>query len=950
MDVRILGPLEVRSEGRPLPLGGTRQRAVLAMLALRANRVVAVDTLVAGLWGEALPSTAVNTLQVYVSRLRRTLHEAGPGAVLERRRPGYLLTIDPEALDLHRFERLTREGTQALPAAPARAATLLGEALSLWRGTPLAEFADEPFARTESPRLEELWINAVTARVEADLALGRHGILVSELQALVGAHPLQEELHRQLIVSLYRCGRQGEALQAYQRLRHILAEQLGIDPNPALRQLETAVLAQDPLLDWVPTRSAGPAAEAGRPAVWSLPPRNVHFTGRRRMLDELHERLTTGEHTQVQAMHGLGGVGKSQLAIEYAYRFRTDYDVAWWIEAERPALIAHQLAALAAALHLPTDRAVTDTVAAVLAVLRHRARWLLIFDNAGHPAQLLDYLPGGPGHVLITSRHPGWGALGGRLEVDVPARAETVALLCRRLPDTPDDLADRLAAELGDLPLAVAQAVGYLEVTGLPAATYLDRFRTHRARLLARGEVIGYRGRVDTTWTLSLDRLRTDAPATVQLLQLAAFLAAEPIPLRLFTGHPELLPEPLRTAAGDPDEFADLVAAAVGLSLVRRQGDHIRLHRLVQAVIRHQLSAGDEQLHRERVLALLAAQAAPPCDPAGQNNHAELAAHVLAVGSREQDHPTGRRLLLDTLGLLHATGDSRACQAVAAPLLDRCRQVLGPDHADTLTAAALLASALVQLGATAQARTLGEDTVERCRRVLGPDHVMTLLAAASLTDAFVQLGAVAQARTLGEDTVERCRRILGGDHIMTLLAASSLTDALVRVGEPAAASRLGDDTTDRCRRVLGPDHPVTLYSTTSLSLALMASGAVAQARTLAEDTVERCRRVLGPDHLIALYAAVILTDALVESGTATAWARALAEDTVERCGRIFGPDSAMTSLASASLVGALGAAGEATAARRLGDDIVDRCHRIFGPGHHLTEIAVAARAAVANPL
>src|SRR4051794_20294609 len=284
-----------------------------------------------------------------------------------------------------------------------------------------------------------------------------------------------------------------------------------------------------------PLRDADPSGRPGfagvLPAVWRVPPRNPRFTGRDGMLAELRRRLHTGEATlTVQALYGLGGVGKTQLAIEYAHRFAADYDLVWWLDAEQPVLIGDQLAALAARVDLPSGPTVADTVDRLLAELRGRGRWLLVFDNAERPGDVAAYRPAGPGHVLITSRNPGWGALGGRLEVDVLARAETVALLHARIPALDEELADQLAAELGDLPLAAAQAAGYLEQTDLPPADYLRRFRARRADLLARGEVVGYHGRIDTTWALSLEQLRREDPAAVRLLELAAFLAAEPVP------------------------------------------------------------------------------------------------------------------------------------------------------------------------------------------------------------------------------------------------------------------------------------------------------------------------------------------------------------------------------------------------------------------------------------
>ena len=464
MDVRILGPLEVWAAGRPLPLGGTKQRAVLAMLALHANQVVSIDYLVDGLWGQASPDSATNVVQVYISRLRKLLHasprEGSAAFVLVRRRPGYLLELDADELDLARFERLAHQGTQALRPAPRLAAAKLREALELWRGPPLAEFTDEPFAQAESARLEEQRLTVLQARIEADLALGRHAELIGELEALVARQPLREELHQQLLLSLYRSGRQAEALEAYRRVRQTLAEELGIDPGRALQELQAAILAQDGRLDWIPppdeptptigeptprslvgTTPAGivpadgavaPRTAGQLPEVWKVPMRNPHFTGRTGLLDQLRQRLRSGEGTLVvQALYGLGGVGKTQLAIEYAHRFAADYDLVWWIDAEQPVFIAGQLAQLGDKLNLPPRPTVADTVELVLAELRRRRRWLLIFDNAERPQHLADYQPGGAGHVLVTSRSPGWGALGGRLEVDVLARPETVALLCR---------------------------------------------------------------------------------------------------------------------------------------------------------------------------------------------------------------------------------------------------------------------------------------------------------------------------------------------------------------------------------------------------------------------------------------------------------------------------------------------------------------------------------------
>jgi TIR domain/Tetratricopeptide repeat len=644
-----------------------------------------------------------------------------------------------------------------------------------------------------------------------------------------------------------------------------------------------------------PAPSDKPGFAGALPTEWKVPPRNPRFTGRDGMLTELRRRLHSGEATLlVQALYGLGGVGKTQLAIEYAHRFAADYDLVWWVDAEQPVLIPEQLATLAARLDLPSGPTVADTVERLLAELRDRDGWLLAFDNAERSADITDYRPGGAGHVLITSRSPGWGALGGRLEVDVLTRAETIALLRARIPALDEELADKLAAELGDLPLAAAQAAGYLEQTELPAVDYLRRFRTRRATLLARGEVPCYHGRIDTTWGLSLERLRSEEPAAVQLLELAAFLAPEPIPLTLFTGHPELLDEPLRSTAADPDALADTVGALVGYSLARRHPDGFQLHRLVQAVIRHQLETDRQQATAERVLALLAA-ASPgdPEHPASWVAYAQLVPHMLATAPLGDHHPGSRELVLDITRYLQARGDSSGSRAVCQTLLDRWPRMLGPDHPDTLSAASSLTRALVQLGDGESGRTLAQDTLQRCRRVLSPNHPTTLYSAAVLARALLGLGEVEPARALCQDTLQRCRRVLGPDHPTTLYSATVLARALVELGEVESARALCQDTLQRCRRVLSPDHLIALWAAAALTSALVSLGEAEPAHALGQDTLQRCRRVLSPDHLIALWAAAALTGALARVGEAEP-ARALGQDTLQRCRRVLGPDSPTT--------------------------------------------------------
>jgi DNA-binding SARP family transcriptional activator len=247
MEFRILGPLEVLDEGRVIALGGRKQRALLALLLLHANETLTPDRLIDELWGEGLPATAGKTLQVHISRLRRALR-ADDGAVVTRAH-GYELRLDRECLDAHRFARLVGDGRGALAAGrPEQAVATLQAALALWRGSPFADLAYEPFAQREITRLEDLRVAALEQLIEAKLALGGHAELVGQLATLIAEHPYRERLRAQLMLALYRSDRQADALQAYQDARRTLVEELGIEPGERLRELERAILAQDPRL------------------------------------------------------------------------------------------------------------------------------------------------------------------------------------------------------------------------------------------------------------------------------------------------------------------------------------------------------------------------------------------------------------------------------------------------------------------------------------------------------------------------------------------------------------------------------------------------------------------------------------------------------------------------------------------------------------------------------
>jgi DNA-binding SARP family transcriptional activator len=335
MEFRVLGPLEVADHGSSVALGGGKQRALLAVLLLHANEVVGTDRLIDELWGQAPPLTVTKSVHVYVSRLRR---ELGEDRVVTRP-PGYLLRLEPRELDLKRFEALLAEARNGDGDATTTARTLR-EALALWRGPPLADLAYEPFAQIEIARLEELRWAALEARIDADLACGRHAELVGELQALIAAHPLRERLHCQLMLALYRSARQADALEAYRNARGLLSDELGLEPGEELKRLEAAILRQDPALDLATEREEAGATASPQvedPAVLVVPA----ALGSLESLLELARPLAMGEPRRALIVAGVvaaGGLGAATAALA----------------ARREELLAEGLAVRVAAFSSPT--------------------------------------------------------------------------------------------------------------------------------------------------------------------------------------------------------------------------------------------------------------------------------------------------------------------------------------------------------------------------------------------------------------------------------------------------------------------------------------------------------------------------------------------------------------------------------------------------------------------
>jgi predicted ATPase/DNA-binding SARP family transcriptional activator len=598
MEFRILGPLEVLDGDEVIPLRGARERALLAMLLLNANQFVSSDRLLDELWGEDLPQSGRAALQVRVSQLRRAL---GRGAArLVTMSAGYVLEVEPEELDLTRFERLVAESGRA---EPARAAALLREALALWRGRPLADVCYESFAQAAIGRMGQLRLEAIEKRVEADLALGRHAELIAELEMLVSEHPSNERLRGQLMRALYRCGRQGDALAVYRQAVVWLRDELGLEPGPDLRELERAILQHDSMLDLRPRSPLGrPPASAMAPES-HLPVPATTFVGRGRELAEVGLLLRRAG-TRLLTLTGPGGSGKTRLALRAGEQAAADYREGVWFagfaNVSDPEMI---VTTIGQALGLAERPGISPTQR--LGDWLAERELLLVLDSLEQlvdgTACLSELVAACPGlTLLITSREPLH--LAGECQYDVPelAPAEAVELFAARARAVAPafaldpDLAERICERLDRLPLAIELAAA--RTKGLSASEVLARLES-RLQLLSGGpRDVPERQRT----------LRATIDWSYELLDLEQrSLFAR---LAVFAGGCTL-------AAAEAVCRAELntLQALIDRSLVRRDADRYRMLQTVREYALERLEQTGEaeelrQRHAEWLIELLRAQ------------------------------------------------------------------------------------------------------------------------------------------------------------------------------------------------------------------------------------------------------------------------------------------------------------------------------------------------------
>jgi predicted ATPase/DNA-binding SARP family transcriptional activator len=603
MRVGLLGPVEVYAGGgRRIELAGQRLRAVIAQLALAQGRLVTVDRLIDGIWGDDPPAAAVNALQSLISRLRRAL-PAGDAETIVAQPGGYRLAIDAADVDSAAFERLASHGRSAFAAGEsATASGLLHEALSLWRGPPLADLVDVPFAAVPAARLAELRVAVFEDRIEADLRLGRHAELVPELEALTAEDPLRERLSSQLMRALYGTGRQADALAAYDRLRRRLADDLGIDPSPDLEQVHLAVLRQDPLL-----------LPATAPPAMSEPPRTnlraqlTSFVGRTEEVARLGKLIAD---SRLVTLVGPGGSGKTRLAEEAAQRLvETTPDGVWMVELapvsdplEVPQAVL-DAAGVGEVSVLETQRSVSpagrpSTMQRLVAAVAGR-RMLLVFDNCEHliepSARLAEQLLGlgSDLRILATSREP-LGIVGESLFPVPPLALPPAGASAEEASTYPAVrlLLDRAAAVRPDFSLTAESAGAVVEVCrrldGLPLAIELAAARLRSLSIREIADRLGDRFRLLTGGSrTALPRHRTLA-AVVEwswdlLTETERAIARR---LAVFAGGADLEAVEEICAADDVrrEDVVEHVGSLVDKSLVLFAGDLATRYRMLETI------------------------------------------------------------------------------------------------------------------------------------------------------------------------------------------------------------------------------------------------------------------------------------------------------------------------------------------------------------------------------
>ncbi|MGW5466726.1 FxSxx-COOH system tetratricopeptide repeat protein [Streptomyces chartreusis] len=618
------------------------------------------------------------------------------------------------------------------------------------------------------------------------------------------------------------------------------------------------------------------------PKFWNVSPRNSSFTGRSALLETLRDGLgssNSGGSTAPCALYGLGGVGKTQIALEYVHRFAADYDLVWWIPSEQSELVVSSLTDLARRLGLRVGDDAAQAAQEVRDHLRQSSstlRWLLVFDNADEPEEVSKHFPGGAGHVLVTSRNQTWLQFGEALEIDPFLREESIEHLLRRAAGLTTEDADRVASAVGDLPLALDQAGAWLAETGTPVDTYLVELEQQAERVLSLSQPANYPEPVGATWNVSIERLKERSPAAVRLLQLCAFFAAEPISMKLLYGD-EMTSV---LAEKDPSLQEKMVLGRVireigrfALAKVDRATESIQVHRLVQAVIRSQLTPREQEDAQHVVHRILAGARPsgeePIDDVENQPTFAAIWPHLEASEASTCDEPKTRQLLIDRVRYLWKRGDLNAALAFAAGL----RKLWDRQLTDSQARITELGKR-EQAGQSPTPTPAPTGTVDpRAPRTLAEEEryateLQTQLLHLRFHTANVlrSLGKYVEAEELGSATLTQQRALLTAGHPHILMTASGLATDLGSIGRFEAALELATEAYNGFKENFGEDHPRTLAANNNRAVCLRLLGRYTEALNVDQEIYDLRRNDLGAGHPHTLISITNLGRDLRETG------------------------------------------------------------------------------------
>jgi tetratricopeptide (TPR) repeat protein len=702
----------------------------------------------------------------------------------------------------------------------------------------------------------------------------------------------------------------------------------------------------------LPTATSDSTFEIGPAIMGGVPPQNPNFTGRETMLENLKAALRESNRAAVlpHTLHGLGGVGKSQLAIEYARRFQAEYELIWWIPADDDISIRRSFVSLARRLNLPESNDWTYTVETVLESLRlgrPTPNWLLIYDGADEPAKLHSYLPSGSGHVLITSRNQSWVNQSTVIEVDVFEVGESIEFLTRRWEGISTEDARLLAEELGHLPLALDQAAAVHTETGMTMAEYLRLLKASPGQVLAEGTAGNYPHSVARTWRLAYDKLIEESPAAAQLLEVCSFLSSQPIAVPMLArGRGARLPDELREALRDDIKMRRAVRdlGRFALAQLDTSRDFIRIHMLVRALVRDGL---DEQVRNatERSAHELLALANPgtPDNSVTWSQHAQIAPHVIPSGVIMSDDAHVRRIVLDQIRYFFVIGNYQDSKVLAEHAVETWHGSLGADDEMTLVASFHLGNALRALGEYAQARKINEDTLERMVRVLGPNHEHTLRMTNSHAADLRMVGDFRGAMKLDEENLERHRHILDDADPATLRSANNLAVDYRLIGDFPKARDIDEGNWRRRASVLGENNPEVLSSANSVVRDMYGFGEYQDALSLEREILAKYEPLL-PGHAFVLLARRNLAILLRKTGKYPE-ATSLSESNYRLSSSQFGPEHEQTLAAMMTLSNALRLAGDLPRALSTGEEALSLYGSNLGAEHPFT-LACAVNLAI----